>query len=104
MEVSRRTFLKAMGVATLGSAGGCVTAPESLASVLVNDVHTQLNPTLVRSVTPIRSLDELKRTLGRARRDRRSVSIAGGRHAAGGQQFAAGEELLDTRELRRVLH
>ena len=91
------------GVATLTSSAGCFTAKAPAFPVLVNDVHTQLNPTFVRCVTPVTSLTELRRIIRRARREDRSISIAGGRHAAGGQQFAAGAELIDTRPLRRVL-
>src|SRR5207237_506526 len=53
---------------------------------------------------PARSLEQLTRVVRKAGREHRAVSIAGGRHAAGGQQFATGAELVDTRELRRILH
>ena len=105
MNISRRTFLKTVSVAAAGSAGGCCSTLSTQPSpVLVNDVHTQLNPTLVRSVTPVSSLPGLRRVIRQAASDGRSVSIAGGRHAAGGQQFATDVELIDTRELHRVLH
>lgn len=104
LNISRRTFLKNVGLAGLASASGCRTAHEPRAPVLVNDVHTQLNPTLVRSVSRVSSLEDLRRVVHRAHQQHRPVSVAGGRHAAGGQQFATGEELIDTRELRRVLH
>jgi len=70
----------------------------------VNDIHTQLNPTLVRNISQVRSLGDISGIIRRAHRDGRPVSMAGGRHAAGGQQFATDVELIDTRELRRVLH
>src|SRR6185369_16754208 len=103
MSFSRRTFLRAVGLAAAGTASGCVTTSTRPAPVLVNDVHTQLNPTLVRSVTPVHSLTGLRGVIRRAHHDGRPVSIAGGRHAAGGQQFATDVELMDTRQLRRVL-
>lgn len=103
MNVSRRTFLEGAGLATLASTAGCFTPKHKSTSVLVNDVHTQLNPTFVRCVTPATSLKKLQKIIRLARRDHRPISIAGGRHAAGGQQFAAGIELVDTRPLRRVL-
>jgi len=78
--------------------------PDRDDSMVVNDVHTQLNPTRVHRVTPVRSMQEARNVLRRARRERRSISIAGGRHAAGGQQFATDVELIDTRLMSRVLH
>ena len=41
--------------------------------------------------------------IGRAKGERRGVSIAGGRHAMGGQQFGAGTILLDMTGMDRVL-
>ena len=90
-------------MAALGSTGGCFARSARPTPVLVNDVHTQLNPTLVRGVTQVRSLEDIQRLIRRARRERRPVSIAGGRHAGGGQQFAVDAELVDTRAMRRVL-
>jgi FAD/FMN-containing dehydrogenase len=104
MNISRRTFLKGAGLATLATTCGCRTVSETQSPVLVNDVHTQLNPTRVRSISSVNSLDDLRRIIRRARREHRPVSVAAGRHAAGGQQFATDTELIDTRELRRVLN
>lgn len=104
MDFSRRTFLKAMGLATLGSTTGCLTAQQAEIPVQVNDVHTQLNPTIVRCVNQVRSLHDFRQIIARAARQQRAVSISGGRHAAGGQQFATDAELIDTREMRRVLN
>ncbi len=104
MKIPRRTFLKSASLATLAATSGCFTLSERKTPILVNDVHTQLNPTLVRDISPVGSLDDLRRIIRRARREHRPVSAAGGRHAAGGQQFAKDAELIDTRELRRVLH
>src|SRR5262249_3842081 len=103
MNISRRTFLKATGVATISVATGCVHSTASQERVLVNDVHTQLNPTWVRSVNAVHSLDDVRRIIRRGRREGKPVSIAGGRHAAGGQQFGSNVDLMDTRELTRVL-
>jgi FAD/FMN-containing dehydrogenase len=71
--------------------------------ILVNDVHSQLNPTFVRRVNTPASLDELQKVIERAHREHRPVCVAGGRHAGGGQQFATDAELIDARGLRRVL-
>jgi FAD/FMN-containing dehydrogenase len=66
-------------------------------------VHSQLNATHVRSIESPRTVDGLRATLLEAKRSGRSVSICGGRHSMGGQQFGAGTVLIDTRSLNRVL-
>jgi FAD/FMN-containing dehydrogenase len=105
MKISRRTFLKGAGMATLASTAGCLpfSGRRARERILVNDVHTRLNPTWVRNVSPATSLDGVRQRIWRAARDQRPISIAGGRHAAGGQQFATDAELIDTVPLNRVL-
>jgi FAD/FMN-containing dehydrogenase len=70
---------------------------------VVNDVHSRLNETTVAEVVPVDSLESIGTALERARAAGRPVSIAGGRHAMGGQQFCSGGVVLDTRSLSRVL-
>jgi FAD/FMN-containing dehydrogenase len=70
---------------------------------VVNDVHSQLNATEVDTVVPVDSLESIGTALDLARSTRRPVSIAGGRHAMGGQQFCSGGVVLDTHPLSRVL-
>ena len=73
------------------------------ASTLVNDIHSQLNATRVAAVVTPRDVRELAAAVARAGREGQSVSIAGGRHAMGGQQFGEASVLVDTRALDRVL-
>jgi FAD/FMN-containing dehydrogenase len=70
---------------------------------VVNDVHSQLNETRVRRICEPDSLTALQTLVGRARKAGRAVSIAGGRHAMGGQQFAEGSTLVDMRRMNRVI-
>jgi FAD/FMN-containing dehydrogenase len=77
--------------------------PGALVSTLVNDTHSQLNATRVDAVVTPRNVNELAAAVERARREGKSVSIAGGRHAMGGQQFGEASVLIDTRALDRVL-
>jgi FAD/FMN-containing dehydrogenase len=70
---------------------------------LVNDLHSALNATEVASVVAPRDLDELGAVIAGARATGQALSIAGGRHAMGGQQFGAGTVLIDTRALDRVV-
>ena len=71
--------------------------------MFVNDIHSQLNPTCVRQIVAPRSLAALRRAVWEAGDAHAPLAIAGGRHAMGGQQFLAGERLLDTTRLNRVL-
>ncbi len=50
------------------------------------------------------STQSIAAALEEARRSRKTISIAGGRHAMGGQQFGEGTLLLDMRGLNRVLN
>jgi FAD binding domain len=69
----------------------------------LNDIHSRLNvcaPALYRRP---RSVREVFDTLSQARRRGLSVSVAGGRHAMGGQQFLTGGCVIDMRGLNRIL-
>ena len=70
---------------------------------LVNDVHSRLNETVVDAVVPVGSLESIGTAIEFARPAGRPVSISGGRHSMGGQQFCSGGVLLDTRPLSRVI-
>jgi FAD/FMN-containing dehydrogenase len=74
-----------------------------MAGCWVNDVHSQLNPTHVSGVVLPRDLDELRRSIADANDRRQSVSICGGRHAGGGQQFKTDRLVIDSSNLNRVL-
>jgi FAD/FMN-containing dehydrogenase len=80
-------------------------APRRAASriELVNDVHGKINPTRVTEVVPVNAVADVVATLRRAARLGRAVSIAGARHAMGGQQFGLDTINLDMRGLDRVL-
>jgi len=77
-------------------------APEP-ESILVNDIHSQLNPTRVLGISQPRSLEDVQSLVRTARKDRKVISVAGGRHAMGGQQFGTDTLLMDIRKLSRVL-
>ena len=71
--------------------------------MIVNDVHSRLNPTDVAEVVEVDSLESLVAAIERAGERGQPVAVAGGRHAMGGQQFVTGGTLVDTRSMRRVL-
>src|SRR3954471_20657295 len=74
-----------------------------MAVATVNDIHSELNETVVEEVVALDSLDSIQAAVRAAGESGAPVAIAGGRHAMGGQQFCAGGMLLDTRGLDAVL-
>jgi FAD/FMN-containing dehydrogenases len=101
--INRRAFLKLAGVAAL-MPWGCARWHAEPSGVLLNDVHSGLNQTTVRDVTPVRSVQDIQRVIERAMREERGVSVAGGRHAMGGQQFGTDALHLDMRSFNRMLN
>jgi FAD/FMN-containing dehydrogenase len=105
--ISRREFLELAAKAGIATAvPGCIprhSAEASTDGVTVNDVHSHLNPTRVRDVVRPESIDAVQSVVRAARRNGRGVSVAGGRHAMGGQQFATNSTLIDMNGLTRVI-
>jgi FAD/FMN-containing dehydrogenase len=100
------TRRKAIGAVAQAAAGLALLpfAPRRAeSSVLVNDIHSQLNPTRVERVVAIESEATLRVALAAARAEDKPVCVAGGRHAMGGQQFAGDAVLLDMRAMRRIV-
>ena len=75
----------------------------SRAGRVVNDVHSQLNSTRVRSVCQPDSIEAVQSIIRGARVAGTPISVAGGRHAMGGQQFGTNAVLLDLSRMNRVL-
>src|SRR5262245_27874388 len=100
---TRRKALRAVAHAAAGLALLPFAARPAESSVLVNDIHSQLNPTRVDRIVPIDSEATLRTALAVARSEGKPVCIAGGRHAMGGQQFAEDAVLLDMRPMRRIV-
>ena len=69
----------------------------------LNDIHSQLNETAMQRVVKPRTVGEIQQAISAAREEDASISIAGGRHAMGGQQFLDGGVLLDAGGLNRIL-
>src|SRR3990170_1806184 len=96
--ITRREFLRIAGLAAAWP-----YAPARATGVVVNDIHSGLNATRVHSVVEPHTLDAVRGAISAARRERRAVCIAGGRHAMGAQAFATDGVLIDIRKLNRVL-
>ena len=69
----------------------------------LNDIHSQLNETTMERVVAPRTVGEIQQVIAAIRDEGGSISIAGGRHAMGGQQFLNGGVLLDAGGLNRIL-
>ena len=100
--LTRREVLAGMGALAVGACAPRRPAPAGPPAE-VNDVHSQLNRTRVYALVQPTSAADVQHVIRAARRDGRAVSIAGGRHAMGGQQFGEDTVLLDMRGMRRVL-
>lgn len=95
--------MKRRDVLKLGGAFAGTPAAWPSGGDLVNDIHSQLNATVVdRTVRPS-TIEQLQATMLRARDRGQAISVCGRRHAMGGQQFGAQTTLLDMTGLDRVL-
>ncbi len=101
--ISRREFIAGSVALAVTSSDLRKVRPEP-GSLLVNDIHSQLNSTRVQAILDPRSLEDVQTIVRTARKDRKVISVAGGRHAMGGQQFGTDTLLIDIRKLNRVLH
>ena len=99
MAMDRRTFLK---TTSLNLVTPALQSARTDAGILVNDIHSQLNPTRVREVVRVDSVGALQEAIRRASRAGLPVCLAGGRHAMGAQQFAADAVMLDMTALNSV--
>jgi FAD/FMN-containing dehydrogenase len=101
--LTRRRFLLGTAAAAGWTAGCAPVGEDFRPPVWVNDVHGQLSRTAVLRELPVASVGDVRSVIRAARKASVPVSIAGGRHAMGGQPFGAGTLCVDTRPLRRVL-
>lgn len=83
--------------------GGGPASRVDVAGPLVNDIHSQLNPTRVQAIRRPASIGELQAAIRAARSDGYPLSVAAGRHAMGGQQFLTDGMLIDMNAMSRVV-
>lgn len=72
--------------------------------IVVNDVHAKLNSTAMKSCLQPTTVAEVVKVVQQANEDNAAVSVAGGRHAMGGQQFVTDGLLLDLSRLNQLQH
>ncbi len=97
--ISRRELMKMTAAAAMLPVS-CGRPP---AELVLNDIHSQLNSTPVVRVDRPDSRAELEAILRGAARRGDVLSISGGRHSMGGQQFGTDTINIDIRSLDRVL-
>src|SRR5256886_5757330 len=103
--LTRREFLEVGATAgtAIALAPYACAGERSAPGVVVNDIHSQLNATRVHRVVKPPSVDAVVQLVQSAREEGRPLSIAGGRHAMGGQQFGSETTLVDMGSMNRVL-
>jgi FAD/FMN-containing dehydrogenase len=72
-------------------------------ALVLNDAHSALNPTRVARVVRPSTIDDVVAAVRGAAVEGRGVSIAGSRHAMGGQQFGTDTVHLDMRGMSRIV-
>ncbi|MFN0122640.1 MAG: FAD-binding protein [Blastocatellia bacterium] len=111
MKPTRRDMLRFGSALVLAPAARCsrvalkpeVPAPAAPDETIVNDIHSQLNRTVVDRVIRPGAVEQLCDAVVTARARGRFISVCGRRHSMGGQQFGAGTTLIDLTGLNRVL-
>jgi len=96
--LTRRELLKRgtrAGIATALLPTACTLPAPEPEGVWVNDVHSQLNRTRVLGIERPGNIEALQAVVVQARSQERGISIMGGRHAMGGQQFGSDTLLID---------
>jgi len=111
--MERREFIQKAGALTVatqmpwllprGYGASLLDADADLERILVNDVHSALNATWVKEIHTVTSNEQIQNSVRTAVKENISVSIAGGRHALGSQQFATDSILLDTTSLNNII-
>ncbi len=89
---TRREFLTGAIAMGIGAQLEPLWADESR---FVNDIHSGLNRTRVSKIVTPKSAVEVQEIVRQAKTKRMAISIAGGRHAMGSQQFGTDTILVD---------
>ena len=70
----------------------------------VNDAQSKLNQTRVRQICCPGSIDEISQIVQQTKAAGHAISVSGGKHAMGGQQFGTDNVQLDMTQFNRVLN
>ena len=102
-SLTRRELLTGLGATLLPAGRGTPLRAQAPGGLWVNDIHSRLNRTHVAAIERPSSLEAVADVVRRATREQRSISVMGGRHAMGGQQFGTDTVLVDTGGLTGIL-
>ena len=100
--LSRRQLLQ-LGAGMVGLPMACGRAERLGGPLILNDIHSKLNATQVDGIARPADLDSLVSLVRDSGIEGRAISISGGRHSMGGQQFGTDTLNVDIRDLNRVL-
>jgi len=70
---------------------------------ILNDIHSRLNETVVDQVFEPKSIQDIVNIIHRASKEKKSISLSGGKHAMGGQQFGQGTFHISMSKMNKVL-
>jgi FAD/FMN-containing dehydrogenase len=70
---------------------------------IMNDIHSQLNKTVVKDIKYPRSIQEIRNAILLAKKKGLSISISGGQHSMGGQQFGTNTLNLNMSEYDKII-
>jgi FAD/FMN-containing dehydrogenase len=98
--INRRELLAGSAALYLSSQFAFAAPDDSL---IVNDIHSQLNRTRVSRILKPTAVKELQAAVLTAKGAKKPLSIAGGRHAMGGQQFGTDTILIDMTGLNQIV-
>ena len=80
--INRRRFLLLGSVLAVWPYG-CTTKKPKSTGIRVNDIHSQLNATIVNRIENVDSIESIRNAINIARREDKAICIAGSRHAMG---------------------
>lgn len=98
--IKRLKFLVILSL-TILAIHGCSTKKST--PITLNDMHSKLNATEVAEVLQPKSTQELKEIIQTAKAKNMAISISGGKHAMGGQQFGQGTMHINMSEMNDIL-
>ncbi|QQR90591.1 MAG: FAD-dependent oxidoreductase [Myxococcales bacterium] len=81
----------------------CASQKPQTSKYVLNDIHSKLNPTAHRHIYYPATVEQVQKIVRRAKRMRQAISISGGQHSMGGQQFGTNTLHLSTTHFNDVL-
>src|SRR5262245_22016885 len=102
MDNIRRSLILFWGTWLVFWAASAAAQPDP--RLLLNDVHSALNATQVRELYEPQSAEEIVGIVKKAKEDKVALSISGGKHAMGGQQFGNDTVHINMSQMNKVVH